>query len=339
MEFTLTKKDLLKLSKENNYSANNIEKVLRLCDILTMLNTDSRTSGELVLKGGTAINLVAFEHIPRLSVDLDFNYAYNVGKDDMIEKRSNINAFLNERLAEKGYQISYRKTFTLDSISLKYKTISGCFDKIKLDINYQNRCHIFEAVNKTIAMPFWGNGRFGVRIKSLQDIELFAGKIKAFYERCKPRDVFDIYTIAKSGRINSDEIKCLLRKCILFYGCIGNTSRKPIFGPDVKNLLEMPFLDIKTQLLPMLHLGCGKYPKDEINNTIIEFLGDLMNPDDNDIEFWNKFMDGEYEPGLIFDDDIADKLRDHPVALYTLKVLMENKDEMKTEELPKGIKR
>lgn len=150
---------------------------------------------------------------------------------------------------------------------------------------------------------------------------MFAGKIKAFYERCKPRDIFDIYTIAKSGRINDKETKKLLRKCVYFYGSIGNADRKPIFGPDVKSILNIPFQDIKTQLLPMLHINNGKYPKDEINTTIIDFLGEIMNPDEKDIEFWNKFIDGKYEPELIFDTSIASGLKKHPVALFTLQTL------------------
>ena len=332
MVFAIEKKELIKLSRDNNYSVNNIEKVLRLCDLLNTINSDTHINGKLVLKGGTAINLVVFEHIPRLSVDLDFDYAYNIEKNDMIKERANINILLKQKLEEKGYLLSYRNTFTLDSIHLKYKTLSGSWDKIKLDINYQNRCHIFKPISKIIAMPFLNDGT-KVYVNSLQDIELFAGKIKAFYERCKPRDLFDIYTIAKSGRINDNETKKILRKCIYFYGSIGNIKSKPIFDSDVKRILNIPFQDIKTQLLPMLHINNGKYPKDEINKTIIDFLSDIMNPDSNNIEFWNKFKDGKYEPEIIFDNCIAKELKNHPVALYSLQIIKENANSIKIDRI------
>ena len=317
MNYNINKTELQRIAKINNYSATNIEKVLRLCSVLSDLNTQDVTNGKFALKGGTAINLVAFEHIPRLSVDLDFNFAFNISKEEMLVERKLINDTLNEYFKENDYEISYRNTFTLDFISLKYKTLTGSYDKIKLDINYQNRCHIFDSIEKTIPIPFLANNSF-VKVKSLNYVELFAGKIKAFYERCKPRDIYDIYTIAKSGLIASKEDKDILRKCVYFYGCIGNTNKKPIFGPDVSNILEMPFQDIKTQLLPMLHINSGKYPKDEINHTIIKFLGEIMNPDDNDILFWNSFIEGKYKPELIFNEEIVKNIKNHPVALYNL---------------------
>ena len=331
MKFTLNKKELLAIAKENNYSATNIEKVLRLCSVLADLNTNSITSGKLVLKGGTAINLVTFNNIPRLSVDLDFNFAYNISKDEMIVQRKIINQYIEEKFRKDDYELSFRNSFTLDSISLKYKTLTGSQDKIKLDINYQNRCHIFDTVTKTISIPFLNNG-VSFDVKTLNEIELFAGKIKAFYERCKPRDIYDIYTIAKSNSIKCDADKELLRKCVYFYGCIGNDTKKSIFSNDLNRILELPFQDIKTQLLPMLHVNSGKYPKEEINNTVISFLTEIMVPDGKDIEFWNKFMQGMYEPELIFDELTANKLKTHPVALYTLRSLsIDKKDSVLTD--------
>ena len=45
------------------------EKVLRLKEILKYFNQEEYLSEHLILKGGTAINLVIF-NLPRLSVDL-----------------------------------------------------------------------------------------------------------------------------------------------------------------------------------------------------------------------------------------------------------------------------
>lgn len=55
---------------ELNFIRDNVEKVIRLCDILKYINSEPLLSSSLVLKGGTAINLLVMP-IPRLSVDID----------------------------------------------------------------------------------------------------------------------------------------------------------------------------------------------------------------------------------------------------------------------------
>lgn len=71
MKFNFSKQDIQRLAKRFAYSPNNVEKVIRLCLILDDLNSREEFEGKLLLKGGTAINLVAFRDCPRLSVDLD----------------------------------------------------------------------------------------------------------------------------------------------------------------------------------------------------------------------------------------------------------------------------
>lgn len=71
MKFEYNKAEIEKVAREHNYTVNNVEKVLRLSFILDDLNTMPEFKGKLLLKGGTAINLVAFDKLRRLSVDLD----------------------------------------------------------------------------------------------------------------------------------------------------------------------------------------------------------------------------------------------------------------------------
>lgn len=62
------------------------EKVLRLKEILTYLNTDGYLHEHLALKGGTAINMTIF-NLPRLSVDLDLDFTPNLPLEDMEKAR------------------------------------------------------------------------------------------------------------------------------------------------------------------------------------------------------------------------------------------------------------
>lgn len=74
-----SKQFLMELSKKTNFIRDNLEKVLRLSEVLKFLNTDVVFKGKLALKGGTAINLTVIE-LPRLSVDIDLDYTENVSK-------------------------------------------------------------------------------------------------------------------------------------------------------------------------------------------------------------------------------------------------------------------
>lgn len=71
--FEYTKADLNLMANEMNFVRDTLEKVIRLVKILDFINSDSDTSGKLVLKGGTAINLFVFD-LPRLSVDIDLDF-------------------------------------------------------------------------------------------------------------------------------------------------------------------------------------------------------------------------------------------------------------------------
>ena len=267
MKCELQKSEIQKIALEHSYTANNIEKVIRLSFILNDLNAHTEFSGKLLLKGGTAINLLAFAEPPRLSVDLDLDFAEDISKELMMDERDKINRALGLYCQENGYEVTQRKSFSLDSYSLYYITVTVSRDKIKLDINYHNRCHILPYVVTQIPFPFSvKDGMLNVAHLALP--ELFGGKIKAFYERCKPRDIYDIYSLAQSGILSAPEERDLLRKCTVFYSTLGNPDNPCLLKQDVRHILEMPFQDIKAQLLPMLHINAGKYPKDEINHCV-----------------------------------------------------------------------
>lgn len=327
MKFEYSKAEIERVAREQNYTVNNVEKILRLSFILNDLNVMPEFKGKLLLKGGTAINLIAFDKLPRLSVDLDLDFAENLSKERMQEEREKINRPLDKYCQENGYLKSGRCSFSLDSFSLFYTTATGSRDKLKLDINYHNRCHILEGEVSEIPFPF--SMKDGVlTVAHVAVTELFAGKIKAFYERCKPRDIYDVYSLAKSGILSSQEERNLLRQCIVFYSTLGNIEHPELLEQDVSHILDMPFQDIKTQLLPMLHINAGKYPKDEINRIVIEYLSSLLKLEEAEKQYINEFYKGNYNPFLLFNDKTATTLLAHPVALRTQLQIKEMKEKI-----------
>ena len=77
-------------ARELGFVWDTFEKVCRLAEILDFIQKDALLSDILALKGGTAINLTIFNNLPRLSVDIDFDFAENISREEMLAVRAQI---------------------------------------------------------------------------------------------------------------------------------------------------------------------------------------------------------------------------------------------------------
>ena len=76
-------------AKELGFVRDTFEKVCRLADVLAFMEQDVVLKNSLALKGGTAINLTIF-NLPRLSVDIDLDFADALTRVEMLENRRDI---------------------------------------------------------------------------------------------------------------------------------------------------------------------------------------------------------------------------------------------------------
>lgn len=311
----LTRKQVTAIAEEYSFTATNVEKVIRLCSILDDLSTMESFMGKLALKGGTAINLVLIPGLPRLSVDLDLDLAIDCSKEKMLQLRQQLDESLSAYCIEQGYTLDKRENYSLCSYELLYDTVTGSRDKIKLDTNYLARCHVFDPMVSSINHPFFKD--IHIKVFHLQAVEIFGSKMGAFFERTKPRDLYDLYFLSQSGLMLSGEERNLLRKCAVFYSTIGNDSQENWLGRDIDQLVQMNFSKIRSQLLPMLRIKAGAYPKAKIEGAVVDFVKVVMQLDENDKDFVEKFQFGEYRPELLFGTQMK-HLEHHPVALATL---------------------
>lgn len=95
---------LEKIAKEKGFVRDNLEKVMRLSEILQYFNQNEFLHDSLVLKGGTAINLTVFQ-MPQLSVDIDLDFAKNCSREEMIKARKNINDEILAYMSNEGYAL------------------------------------------------------------------------------------------------------------------------------------------------------------------------------------------------------------------------------------------
>ena len=317
----LTRKQVAAIADEYSFTATNVEKVIRLCSILDDLSTVESFKGKLALKGGTAINLVLIPGLPRLSVDLDLDLAIDCSKEEMLLLRQQLDESLSDYCIEQGYILGKRERYSLCSYELLYDTVTGSRDKIKLDINYLARCHVFEPVLSSIGHPFFKDTH--IKVFHLQAVEIFGSKMGAFFERTKPRDLYDLYSLSQSGLVASEEERNLLRKCTVFYSTIGNDNGEKWLDKDIDGFSQMSFSKIRSQLLPMLRIKAGAYPKEKIELSVASFVKSVMQLDSVDNEFVERFQSGEYCPELLFGTQMK-HLEHHPVALSTLSKVKKN---------------
>ena len=311
--FEHTKSELAEKANELNFVRDTLEKVLRLSEILNYLNTNPLTKEYLVLKGGTAINLTVF-NLPRLSVDIDLDFAQNLSRDDMMSTRERIREDIKIYMSTQGYAISPRSKayHSLDSFVFTYMNLGGMNDNIKIEINYSLRSHIFEHALRKMSVP---GVNANVLIKTLPPMELYAAKINALIGRAAARDLYDIHNMIKFGLFDESELP-LLRKCVVFYTAISQDNIPDEY--DFKRFNAITSRKIKTDLLPVIQKG-EFFELENAKNSVAEFLKELLSLETDERKFLDEFKAKRYRPELLFDDTgILDRIREHPMALWKI---------------------
>ncbi len=306
----ISAKRMNELAKETGFIRDNLEKTVHLIEILDVLFA-SPWKDRLVLKGGTAINLF-YAGLPRLSVDVDLDYCGD-GKEETIKDKTAIAEFISGALLPMGYRLSDagKSYYALDSFVLNYTNTAGNQDNVKIEINYLDRCHVLPPSLKQVDI-FEMRGTAPVRSLALE--ELYGSKIAALLSRGKPRDLFDVYYALEKEIIKPTPA---LRKCALFYDCIGGRNLAASHGAfDFANLSKR---DFQRMLNPMLHKGVPFHHEAAIAK-VSSFLAGLFQFEADELEFARLFAIKEYRPELLFDDlDIVKRIKDHPMALWRMR--------------------
>lgn len=307
-----TKAELRKLMESTGYPMASIEKTLRLLELLKAINADEFLSANLTLKGGTAINIIHYSEIPRLSVDLDFDLARNTLKEEMLQVKDEVSARIREMSASMGYFMSDpRPNYAIHQTELYYRSTTGNQDKIKLDINCLSRCHMYESVVRNARSPFLSDDVFPVRM--LSEYELFGAKLKALLERNTPRDIFDAYMLEQKGLYRDDESVTIIRKCIAYYLSLSR-------GVDIEQSLDAirkrPMQDFKKQLFPMLKTGYGFVDRDLMTSEALKCVSRFLSFTENEIAYLEAAKSDEYRPDLLFEGALAERIAENPAAKF-----------------------
>ncbi len=304
-----TKQYLAELASKTNFIKDNLEKVLRLSEILRFLNSDSYFKGKLALKGGTAINLTSVD-LPRPSVDIDLDFTENLAKEEIEEAKPKLSKRLLDYMEQEGYRLNAepRKHYALSSFTFAYANSAGNKDNIKVEINFMDRCHILPLEYRRITGK---NVIDNFEVLTLNTTELYASKINALLSRATPRDLYDVNAMVQNDMIANMD---LLRKCVIFYNMVG--GGQDIDSISFEKIESINFAKFKTQLKPVL-AKTDKFNLDEAKAKVIKYLKALVTLDAKELTFITEFRKKNYKPELLFEERvIINSIKHHPMALW-----------------------
>lgn len=297
-------------AKEMGFVRDTFEKVCRLADVLSFMESDTLLSDSLALKGGTAINLTVFD-LPRLSVDIDIDYAKDVPREVMLQEREKINDHIGKYMTASGYGLSpkSKQYHALDSFVYEYTNAGGMKDNLKIEINYMLRCHILPVTRREVGLP-WNDKE--LTVQSVHPMEIFSAKAVALLNRAAARDLYDMFNLQKYGLFDKSQ-EVLFKKCIVFYSAIASKSVPKHF--DFGRIGNISTQKIKTDLLPVLRKS-ERFDLALAQEQVEKYLKGILLPEE-DSSFWETFSKGEFRPELLFDDEnILSRIDGHPMALW-----------------------
>lgn len=310
--FDYDKREVVAISKSNNFLINNTEKVLRLTNVLNFVN---RTEfGEyLCLKGGTAINLFLLD-LPRLSVDIDYDFSFNCSKEEMLSMRKLITDKIINYMINDGYQLSDNSKYyhSLDSLVFSYFTTSGSNDNLKIEINYSNRVHVFSPILKTKALVLGKE----VTTNMLSLYDLIGSKINALINRTVPRDFYDFYNLLMNSKYDYN----LLKKVVIFYLVVGSNDSISV-DEKIKICFErinkIGYNKLRDTLVPLLHKQ-EKLDIVKMKQFVLSELERIIVLNTNERLFIEEFNRGNFNQQTLFEQYEVNDLSTHPMIIWKI---------------------
>ena len=304
-----SKQYINEIAQKSGFLANNTEKVIRLLNVLKFIDEElNRISHQLILKGGTAINLI-YTNLTRLSVDIDLDYVGSLEKEQTLKDRERILESLDNYMLKEGYSVSSKSRGSAILVSRTYAYINayGNRDNIKVEINFIDRIHILPIVNRKI--NYFDKE---VMIKAPLEEELFAMKICALIDRSKPRDLYDTFRL-KNDFLNLEKDK--LRKLTVFYLSLDGIFE--LNENSFKGIKAVSQDSIKKELLPVLKKN-ERFNLEAIKQEVINFLQDLLVLTSDETKYLENFSKGTFNPSLLFDGCSAERAAKHPMVKWRI---------------------
>ena len=177
----ISSKDIEGLQQETGFDRDLLEKVIHLTSILSELVKNDTIAENLVLKGGTSLNLIHLD-MPRLSIDLDFNYIGSLDREQMLKERKDIEKIIEKIGSDLGYEVEDRgSSYIISRKIFRYEKTTGIKDHVKIEINFLQRMPVGEVKRSKFKLVDPKIESFNVPTYSVE--ELCAQKMVACLDR------------------------------------------------------------------------------------------------------------------------------------------------------------
>jgi len=295
------------VARQTGFDPYNVEKVLRLKELLREFLRHPFLKERLVLKGGTGINVFLFE-LPRLSVDIDLNYIGQVDRDRMQAERPEVERAVEQIAHGLGYRTQPGKNdWALKDFHLSFNNHTSRADHLQVELNFLMRvCALPPQLFRATQLADEAPCEFPV----LAIEELMAGKLKAMIERSQPRDLYDLFRFAQAGVKYDREV--LTKLTVLFASTLARDLTS--YTPDRYDRVE--WADIERLLYPLLRSGDRPAPEDmtaAVRPLLVSVLDQVKEKN-----YLEAMARGEYRPELLFPNrpDIVQRIARHPALLW-----------------------
>ena len=298
----------------DEFEPRTVDKVERLLDLLDEVERHPALKGKLALHGGTAINLFMLD-VPRLSVDIDVSYIGSVSREDMLADKPHIEEGIEAVARALGYAVEAHpgghagRTFLL-----RYRGDWGV-DHVKVDCIYMNRSPILPpVVRETPVRP-------GANVRTFADAELAAGKVKAFFDRVKVRDLYDVSNLKSVYESLKPGEQEVAHQLSLYYASLSACFPKPFEGREQRFADRLP--ELADQLYPMLRSSTERPTLKALMEDAERFIAEWVLPrTDGEHEYLERLAGGDYRPELVFpDESMANAAAVNPEALWKVENL------------------
>lgn len=238
----INKQDIIEEAKKHNLPPNTIEKDYVLNWLLAGISEAKLLQNNWIFKGGTCLKKCYFESY-RFSEDLDFtitdidhrnpDYLKTVFIDiaDWVYDQIGLE-FPEDEISFELYK-NPRGELSIQG-KLAYKgplQRRGNNPTLKLDLSW-DEILVEPAVRKSIYHPY-NDSSFDYQVQTYCIEEIFAEKLRAFVERMRPRDLYDIIHLFDDSRWSPDREK-------LFSALEKKCAFKKIAIPTLESVNAMP---------------------------------------------------------------------------------------------------
>ena len=306
----ISKERLEAEAEATGFRAEVLEKVIHLLSLLNGFRSHPLLNTQLVLKGGTALNLFYF-NLPRLSVDIDLNYIGAIDRETMLAERPKVEQAIRATCSREGFSVRrVPEEHAGGKWLLRYESALGQGGNLQVDLNFMFRIPLWPV--KTLnSHPVGSYGAGGIQVLDIH--ELAAGKLCALLARKEARDLFDSYQLLRSKDLEQKR----LRLAFVVYGAMNRKDWRTVSAEDVDFAAD----ELLHQLLPLLRVRSAdkdqspaSYGKRMVKECR-DKLSVVLPLKDSEKEFLKLLLDeGEIVPSLLTSDhDLQERISRHPL--------------------------